>query len=217
MSAERVTRTCSVLLFVIVIFLFSAGKVLSHEINHVGCHLDAAKDQHHCHLNGEETPIPKYQRKYFGRWLDFDGDCQNTRHELLIDLNVGALSFSGDFCSAVRGRWFDPYSGETFFESSELDIDHLVPLKFAWDHGAYAWDRKKRYDFANDNSNLIAVQKSLNRQKGASGPIEWMPPNERFHCQYLLRFWRVLRRFEIDFYVSEKASFKNLKRINCDF
>ena len=50
----------------------------------------------------------------------------------------------------------------------------------------------KREQFADDPVNLFAVEARVNRQKGAKGPLEWMPPRESFHCQYVTRFKRAL-------------------------
>ena len=42
--------------------------------------------------------IPKYKRSYFGVWADSDGDCQNTRHELLQELSTSIMSFTDNTC-----------------------------------------------------------------------------------------------------------------------
>jgi len=34
--------------------------------------------------------------------------------------------------------------------SREADIDHIVPLKEAWEAGAHAWTADRRKEFAND-------------------------------------------------------------------
>ncbi|WP_236079024.1 HNH endonuclease family protein [Marinobacter nauticus] len=47
--------------------------------------------------------------------------------------------------------------------AAEVDIDHVVPLNWAWGHGASSWPRQKREKFANDPVNLIPVEASLNR------------------------------------------------------
>ena len=86
----------------------------------------------------------------------------------------------------VVERWLDPYTDKIFFESRLLDIDHLVPLKYSWDRGAHAWTSKKRQQFSNDPINLFAVERSVNRQKSAYGPAEWLPPNIKFRCQYII-------------------------------
>ena len=71
------------------------------------------------------------------------------------------------------------YSGEVIFDASKLDIDHIVPLKWDWGHGANEWSKEKREKFANDPVNLVAVEASLNRQKGAKGLDEKNKPSTR--------------------------------------
>lgn len=138
----------------------------------------------------------EYSRSAFASWIDEDGDCLNTRHELLLELSTGPTTKSSDGCRVVRGRWNDPYSGAVFFDSSKMDIDHLVPLAWAWRNGASSWPESERDRFANDPINLFAVSASLNRSKGAQGPENWLPPNEKFHCQYVTRFYRVLLKYK---------------------
>ena len=141
--------------------------------------------------------LPKYDRDSFGGWSDTDRDCQNTRHELLQKLSTAVVSLSRNTCRILRGRWLDPYTGQTFRESKKLDIDHLVPLKYSWDRGAYKWSRAKRTRFSNDPVNLFAVEKSVNRQKSANGPAAWLPPNVNFRCEYILRFQRVVFIYDL--------------------
>ena len=109
--------------------------------------------------------LSEYDRVYFGSWADEDGDCVNTRHELLMKQSTSTIEEGSSRCTVSRGRWLDPYTGKTFYEARQVDIDHLVPLKWAWDHGANKWPKEKRVQFANDEANLFAVQASVNRQK----------------------------------------------------
>ena len=75
--------------------------------------------------------LKNYNREAFGGWADSDGDCQNTRHELLIARSLRPAELRTDGCLVLRGSWIDPYSSELQHQASEVDIDHLVPLKFA--------------------------------------------------------------------------------------
>ena len=47
-------------------------------------------------------------------------------------------------CAATSGTWFSPYDGATWTAASDVDIDHMVPLKNAWISGANAWTASKR-------------------------------------------------------------------------
>src|SRR5690554_3255764 len=123
---------------------------------------------------------------------------RNTRHELLQDLSTGPVTMSENGCRVVRGRWNDPYSGDVLFDSSKMDIDHLVPLAWAWKHGASSWTDTERKKFANDPVNLFAVTASLNRSKGAQGPDTWLPPNKAFQCQYVTRYLRVMLNYDFN-------------------
>jgi hypothetical protein len=80
--------------------------------------------------------------------------------------------------------------------ASDIDIDHVVPLKWAWDHGASKWPKDKRERFANDPINLWSVELSLNRQKGAKGPEGWLPPAGK--CGYVSRFVRIVKVYGLE-------------------
>ncbi|WP_236075134.1 HNH endonuclease family protein [Marinobacter nauticus] len=106
-----------------------------------------------------------YSRSAFGHgWDDSDGDCQDSRAEALISASSTPVRFAaGDRCRVVTGRWISPFTGKVIQNAAEVDIDHVVPLNWAWDHGASSWPRPKREKFANDPVNLIPVEASLNR------------------------------------------------------
>jgi hypothetical protein len=148
--------------------------------------------------------IPKYDRGAFNHWNDTNGDCVNTRHELLMSSSTSTVDTGRNKCTATRGRWLDPYSGKIFYNAIDLDIDHVVPLHFAWMRGAYTWTDAQREAFANDARNLFAVQKELNREKGAMGPLEWLPPNTAFQCEYVTRFMRIAILYKLEFDDHEK-------------
>ncbi|MDB4078711.1 HNH endonuclease family protein [Amylibacter sp.] len=146
-------------------------------------------------LSAEKRPV--YNRGLFENWKDFDNDCQNTRHELLQKLSLKKFTLSSNTCRVINGFWHDPYTNEVFFKSSELDIDHLVPLKYAWSRGAYSWSKSKRVKFSNDESNLFAVKKSVNRQKSAMGPAMWLPPSDNFKCEYIKLFQGIVTKYDL--------------------
>lgn len=156
-----------------------------------------------------------YDRAAFGGWADVTGDCRDTRHELLAELSTGPLKTSADGCEIIHGRWNDPYTGQVFTNAGDMDVDHVVPLFYAWSRGAAEWDAEKRIRFANDPANLIATDASTNRRKGADGPLDWLPPNEAFHCQYVLRFHRIARRYELTLPDPEAVAMRDLFRKLC--
>jgi len=48
------------------------------------------------------------------------------------------------------------------YQASDVEIDHVVPLEWAWERGAWRWSGQKRETFANDPVNLLAVEDELN-------------------------------------------------------
>ena len=88
--------------------------------------------------------IPDYDRGHWKHWIDSDRDCQNTRHEVLIEESLKKPTFkSSKQCQVATGEWLDPYTGLTVTDSIKLDVDHMVPLKNAHDSGGWAWDNRK--------------------------------------------------------------------------
>lgn len=157
-----------------------------------------------------------YDRSAFGGWADTDNDCQNTRHERLEARSLTAVGTSVEGCRIVTGHWDDFYTGKIVSVSTELDIDHIVPLRWAWERGASLWEPEKRWRFANDPANLLPVSASANRSKGAAGPLEWLPPNEGFACEYVLRFSRVIDLYELEVPAEEATLLERLTSEQCD-
>lgn len=195
-----------------------------------GCHNESATGEYHCHrgpldgqtfpskgaataaLEGENsgTSAPgsarsEYNRDAYGDWADLDGDCQDTRDEVLLaqgkDVEVGPRG-----CEVVSGRWEGPYTGGTFRDPSNLHIDHVVPLKEAHVSGAAAWPEEKKRQFANDPDNLLAVEAGANMSKGSRGPAEWMP--DTGECVYLARWIEVKEEWELDMDRQERRFIK---------
>ena len=143
------------------------------------------------------SPAVPYDRDLYGSWIDADGDCQNTRQEVLIAESLIPVRFDSRGCRVVSGRWLDPFTAQTFTNPSDLDIDHFIPLAEAHRSGADRWPPELRRQFANDLSwpgGLIAVSASANRSKGARDPAGWMPPNESFHCEYV-KNWIITKAY----------------------
>jgi hypothetical protein len=159
-----------------------------------------------------EANPDQYQRSAFGHgWDDSDGDCQNSRMEALISQSTRPVQFADDSdCRVIRGRWISPFTGNVITDASKLDIDHVVPLKFAWDHGAGRWTRDKREQFANDPVNLSSVELSLNRSKGAKGLSGWLPPSGQ--CQYIARFIRVVKIYDLALESDEISDYEKMRQ-----
>lgn len=139
----------------------------------------------------------KYDRSAFGSWSDLDGDCLNTRDELLIIKSIVSVTLDESGCNILSGKWVDVYSGNILLDTKNIDVDHLVPLSLAWKLGASNWTDQERTRFYNDEDNIILTGSSVNRKKGDSSPLEWMPEEETFQCEYVSQFLQVLSEYSL--------------------
>lgn len=145
-----------------------------------------------------------YRRAAFGEAWDNGGPC-DTRDEILdrdlTDKTYVPIKRCPD--AVATGTLRDPYTGTVIaFQrgpktGAAVQIDHIVPLGYAWDMGAWAWPDEERQRFANDPQELLAVQGKANDDKGDSPPGRWMPPNAGFTCGYATRFIAVLRAYSL--------------------
>jgi hypothetical protein len=140
-----------------------------------------------------------YDRSLFKHWIDADGDSCNAREEVLIIESLEPVTL-GAGCKVLTGRWLSNFDGVVITDSSKLDMDHMVPLKEAWDSGANTWSASRRQAFANDidlPEALIAVSASSNRSKSARDPAEWLPTNTSYRCQYVEDWMTVKVKWEL--------------------
>jgi hypothetical protein len=153
----------------------------------------------------------KYNRDNWFHWNKNVSGCQNLRHFLLENTSLEPVSYHSEKKCRVRGgKWYGAYTDTFFYNSSQLDIDHIVPLSWAASHGAINWSKKKKRQFANDIDNLIAISRSENRKKGALGLEKYLPPNKKFHCDYIGKFKTVVSKYELNFKDKEITSLKGL-------
>jgi len=162
------------------------------------------------------TQSSSYSREMFGHgWADSNKDCQNSRMETLIAYSLSPARFKTEKeCMVIAGKWISPFSGKTIYVASEIDIDHVVPLKWAWVHGANHWTKTKRVKFANDPANLLSVEARLNRQKGAKGLSKWLPPANQ--CQYISRFIRVYKTYNLELSSKEQVNYNQIMNKHCN-
>jgi hypothetical protein len=142
-----------------------------------------------------ETNSGTYSRKAFKHWIDADRDCEDTRAEVLIRESTTTV---GGKCSIKTGTWTSMYDGLVVTTASRLDVDHIVPLKEAWESGAATWSSEVRTKYANDLDfgwSLVAVSASSNRSKSDRDPAEWRPSQNG--CEYLQRWVAVKYRWAL--------------------
>ena len=159
----------------------------------------------------EEVPAG-YDRDLFRHWIDEDGDGCSARAEVLIAEAQERPSIGGN-CALAGGRWWSLYDERSFTNASEIDIDHVVALKEAWDSGAHAWSAARRQAFANELRvpwALIAVSASSNRSKADKDPAQWLPPAVAARCPYLAAWMAVKVRFALTIDTAERDALREL-------
>ena len=164
-----------------------------------------------------ETPAG-YDRDLFPHWSDADGDGCDTREEVLIRDAAGTAEV-GASCGVTSGAWYSVYDGFWLDNATQLDVDHVVALKEAWDSGANVWDTARREAFANDLDDphaLIAVSSSSNQSKGAADPSNWLPDNPDDQCRYIVAWVIVKARWELSMDQSEHGRIRNLLQGPCE-
>ena len=172
--------------------------------SNAGCHAKKSDGSFHCHRKGKPKitnaqDTLRYDRDAYGGWLDTDGDCQNSRAEILIKRSLIDVSFKGKRTCVVKGgKWDDFYYDDVLTNASVIDIDHVVPLKHAHENGAKYWNQDKKKQFSNDPENLVITHKSHNRSKSAKTPLLWSPINRSYACKYIKRWIKIKHKYDLD-------------------
>jgi len=197
--------------------LVSAGFVLSAVAGVVAVPSAAHADSYSAPLQTAIADLPVatevrtgYSRDEFQHWVDADGDGCNTRNEVLIAEADDPVTV-GSGCALSGGRWFSYYDRVSWTQTSDVDIDHMVPLAEAWDSGARTWTDAVRRDFANDLGDyrtLVGVTDDVNQAKGDQDVAQWLPTYDR--CRYLREFVAVKLRWRLTVDSGEKAAMSSL-------
>jgi len=134
----------------------------------------------------DDSPSPgvPYDRDSWdgGGWEDLDGDGCDTRDEVLQAQSSTPAQVDPYRCQVVAGDWVSAYDGLVTEDPGDLQIDHVVALADAHRSGGWSWTPDRRRQFANDETNLIAVSGTSNQSKGSRSPDEWRPPRQESWC-----------------------------------
>ena len=159
-----------------------------------------------------------YVRALFEHWRDIDGDGCDSRQQVLKRDSVTLPQVDPYSCKVIAGDWESPYDGARWSDPTDIDIDHVVALKEAWDSGAWAWSSAMRKAYANDTSDkrtLLAVTDNVNQRKSDKDPSNWTPPLKSYLCTYLGNWISVKARWNLSMDKSEWGRIKNLLNSSC--
>lgn len=141
-------------------------------------------------------------------WVSHPGSC-DARDAALIRDGRGEEPV-GRYCDVNSGVWVDPYGGRTYYDPSEIDVDHVVALAESWRSGAKSWTDAKRERFANAPLDLLSVEDNLNASKGDRDPSEWKPPRTAYHCTYAKRWVNIKHAWKLSVDRAEKEALKQM-------
>lgn len=163
---------------------------------------------------------PYNRQKHFGTWVTGvlpEKECRNMRAFILERDSQLAVTYSRNGCTVATGLWHDPYTDREYRAASDLQIDHVVPLKNAYLAGADKWSRQKRClytNFRGNNFHLLAVLGAENGKKGDRSPDSYMPPNRQYSCEYLANWLKIKAIWKLGITPPEKAAALRIAKEN---
>lgn len=201
-----------------ILLAFSAlpwGGLLAHpgplDIN--GGHYDGMS--YHCHLSNCEQPDSfnrsgpdsffldqDSREKFFNEidWSvdhDFDGDCQNTRNEILVLTSLAEVRYTNPRnCEVRTGQWLDYLTGKTFTVAAQMELGHIIPPLYAHNQGGDAWPPQKKLAFANDPLNLVMTERGEQRRRRDRGPSRYLP-TEEYQCDYVRQWEAIAEKYDL--------------------
>jgi hypothetical protein len=164
-------------------------------------------------LNSHGNLTPYKREEFWGHWADQNHDCKDTRAEVLIRESSQQVKLRKSGCTVDSGKWVDFYTGETLTSASNIEIDHVVPVKHAYNSGANTWSYQKRREFYLDNDNLVITSQHNNRSKGMNDFTTWHPVNHQRACEYATKWFRIKKKYGLRISVFET---NNLNLLKCE-
>lgn len=172
-----------------------------------------------------DMEVESYNRvHHFGRWVNDkrDKDCHNTRAKVLIRDSETPVVFKPDNrCTVESGEWNDPYTKSVLTDAiSEVQVDHLVPLKNAFVSGAHSWNYQTRCLYANylgSNYHLKPIDGEENMRKSDGTPARYVPSNPEYRCTYIKNWLMVKLAWNLEMTAKEAYAIKEvIAEENCN-
>ncbi len=180
---------------------------------------------HELRIDDNIYPENEYDRNYFySGWYMMKDNCTVRDNVLSRESKNPILETmyeNGSKCTVEDGLWKNIYTGQgtgNILVASDIDIDHMVPLKNAWISGAYRWNKNQLVAYANDMTpgHLKAISKESNRSKSDKSPFFWMPEPVSEWCKYVADWIAVKHRWDLSVTSYEKDKLINILNNNCN-
>lgn len=129
----------------------------------------------------------------YGGWQDYDGDCQNTRAEVLISRSLSQVEFSrSDNCYVKAGKWIDYYTGKVYTNAKDVQIDHLISLHQHYKAVGSTLTHEQRVEYANEPTHLVIANSTLNMSKSDKDLSEFiLRVSLENKCKYIKDYTRI--------------------------
>jgi Excalibur calcium-binding domain/Protein of unknown function (DUF1524) len=155
-----------------------------------------------------------YDRSEFGQaWADVDRNGCDQRNDVLRRDMVKLHTRPGtNGCVLLRGVLkddkFNYAARKVHFQrgDGEIEIDHVVSLRNAWDAGAYDWGADRREKFANDLMNLEAIDSESNQEKDDQPFDDWWPDDLDDECWFAARQITIKKRYSLTVTPAEREA-----------
>ena len=226
---KKVIKTTIILILTLVIaalvFLYSKNQQSNVDpptfTGSVATSTDVKAMLNYLEVDDAQTALPYPGDKFGGDYWQQIHNCKTDARVYIAEAQGKYLTKIND-CRPTSGTWISPYSGKILKNTSEMEIDHLVPKEEAWLSGAYAWTDAQRKAFKNDLGyapTLMAVQARENEQKHSDQPgfgkNHFLPSSLSYRCTYIAEWIAVKYRWSLSVDSDEKARLENLL-VPCD-
>lgn len=108
-------------------------------------------------------------------------------------------------CSIKEGTWIDTYTGKKLSVDS-ANLDFVIPLQYANNHGASSWDNSKKQAFANDKDNFVVASTSAIAKRHGRTPAKWLPDNNKYACVLSKKFVSVANKYSLSITQDDKTA-----------
>lgn len=148
-------------------------------------------------LTVEAERTSGYERDAFG---DYDRDA-------LLASNFDSFPNCDGYFSRYDGECYEVGGGTSKEEADDnVDVDHVVALKEAWDSGIANGDLEA---FGGDTANLSLLTSDVNQQeKGDADIAEWTPSNQL--CHYVKTYVSAKVKYDLSVDSTEKSTLEDL-------